>query len=111
MHDQAAAERFGMECSQPLVAVAAQGAAPDSRPLVEVDTPKVIVASIKPSEDRKAMIVRLFGAGGRPAKATLRWGRSTPKSVWISNLAEQKVAAINGAIDVPACGLISLRAE
>jgi len=31
--------------------------------------------------------------------------------VWISNLAEQKVAAITGAIDVPACGLISLRAE
>ena len=110
-YDQAAAERFGMECSQPLVAVAAQGAAPDSRPLVEVDTPKVIVASIKPSEDRKAMIVRLFGAGGRPAKATLRWGRNPPKNVWISNLAEQKVAAINGAIDVPACGLISLRAE
>jgi hypothetical protein len=57
------------------------------------------------------MIVRLFGAGGRPAKATLRWRRSPPKNLWISNLAEEKVAAANGAIDVPACGLISLRAE
>jgi hypothetical protein len=110
-YDQAAAERFGMECSQLLVAAAAQGAAPDGRPLVEMDTPKVIVASIKPSEDRNALIVRLFGAGGRPAKATLRWGRNPPKKVWISNLAEQKVAAVTGAIDVPACGLISLRAE
>jgi hypothetical protein len=110
-YDQAVAERFGMERSQPLIAAAAQGAAPDGRPLVEVDAPKVIVASIKPSEDRNAMIVRLFGAGGRPAKATLRWGRNPPRNVWISNLAEQKVAAITGAIDVPACGLISLRAE
>ena len=74
-------------------------------------TPDVLVASVKPSEDHKAIIVRLFGAAGRPAKATLRWGRSTPKSVWISNLAEEKVAAVTDAVDVPAYGLITLRAE
>ena len=46
---------------------------PSGRPLLELDTPDVIVASIKPSDDRKAWIVRLFGAAGRPAKAALRW--------------------------------------
>ncbi len=110
-YDQAAAQRFGVECSQPLVAAAARGAAPDDRPLLELDTPKVLVASVKPSEDHKALIVRLFGAGGQPAKAALRWGRSPPKAVWISNLAEERVAAVSGAVDVPAYGLITLRAE
>ncbi len=110
-YDQAAAQRFGIERSQPLVAAAARGAAPDGRPLLELDTPEVLVASVKPSEDHKASIVRLFGAAGRPAKADLRWGHNAPKAVWISNLAEEKVAAAAGAVDVPAYGLITLRAE
>jgi alpha-mannosidase len=110
-YDQSAAQRFGIECSQPLVGVAAQGPAPDARPLVELDTPEVIVASVKPSEDHKALIVRLFGAGGQPAKATLRWGRGAPKNVWLSNLAEEKIAPQSGAVDVPAYELITLRAE
>ena len=110
-YDQAAAQRFGVECSQPLLVAAARGAAPDDRPLLELDTPKVLVASVKPSEDHKALIVRVFGAGGQPAKAALHWGRSPPKAVWISNLAEERVAAVSGAVDVPAYGLITLRAE
>ena len=107
-YDQMAAQRFGIERSQPLVATAAQGAAPDGRPLIEVDSPDVLVASVKPSEDHRAIIVRLFGAAGRPAKTTLHWGRRMPRSVWISNLAEEPVARVNGAIDVPAYGLITL---
>ena len=76
-YDPVAAQRFGIECSQPLVAAPARGTAPSGRPFLELDTPDVIVASIKPSEDRKAWIVRLFGAGGKTATATLRWGRSS----------------------------------
>jgi alpha-mannosidase len=110
-YDAVAAQRFGIECSQPLVAAAAQGPAPSDRPLLEVDAPQVIVASIKPSEDHKATIVRLFGAGGQAARASLRWGRETPQAVWISNLAEERVAAARGAVDVPAWGLVTLRAE
>lgn len=109
-YDQAAAQRFGTECSQPLVATAAQGPAPKGQPLFELDTPDV-VASVKPSTDGKALIVRLFGAAGRSAKANLRWSENAPKAVWISNLAEEPVAAVAGAVDVPAYGLITLRVE
>ena len=87
------------------------GAAPSGRPLLELPSRDVLVASIKPSEDHKATIVRLFGAAGRPAKVTLRWGEKPPQRVWISNLAEEKVGAATGAVDVPAYGLITLRAE
>lgn len=110
-YDAVTSQRFGIECSQPLVVAEARGDAPSERPFLELDTPDVIVASIKPSEDREALIVRLFGAGGRPARTTLRWGRITPNNIWISNLAEEKVTAVQGPIDVPAYGLITLRVE
>ncbi len=71
-YDPIAAQRFGIECSQPLVVVPARGAAPAGRPFLELDTPDVIVASIKPSADGRAQIVRLFGAAGKPAKVRLK---------------------------------------
>lgn len=110
-YDQVAAQQFGIECSQPLVATAAQGAAPNGWPFLELDTHEVIVASIKPSNDRKAIIVRLFGAAGRPARATIRWADATRKTTWVSNPAEEPIAAVTGAIDVPPYGLVTLRAE
>jgi alpha-mannosidase len=110
-YDPAAAQRFGIECSQPLVTAAARGPAPSGQSFLELNTPEVIVASIKPSEDHKATIVRLFGVGSQPAKANLRWGTITPKNVWISNLTEEPIAAVAGAVDVPALGIVTLRVE
>ncbi len=109
-YDQAAAQRFGIECSQPLVVASAQGAPPSDQPFLELDTPDVIVASIKPSQDRKALIVRLFAAAGRPATTTLHWARA-PKSVWISDLAEQPLTAVTGPIELPKYAIVTLRAE
>ena len=110
-YDPVAAQRFGIERSQPLVATPARGAMPDARPFLELDRPEVIVASIKPSDDRRARIVRLFGAGGKSARVTLHWGQSAPKAVWISNLAEEQGQAVTGAVEVPAFGIVTLRAE
>ena len=110
-YDAAAAQRFGIECSQPLVATRARGPAPSQRPFLELDTTDVIVASIKPSEDHQARIVRLFGVGDQPAKVTLRWGDFAPKNLWLSNLAEEPQTAVTGTIDVPAHGCVTLRAQ
>jgi len=79
---------FGIECSQPLVVVPAHGVAPRPASLLQLDTPDVIVASIKPSADGRAQIVRLFGAAGKPAKVKLNWNSSEAKAVYLSNLAE-----------------------
>jgi alpha-mannosidase len=106
-----AAQRFGIERSQPLVVTPARGATPDARPLLELDRSEVIVASIKPSDDCRARIVRLFGAGGKTVQVTLHWGRSVPKTVWISNLAEEQGQVVTGPVEVPALGIVTLRAE
>ena len=110
-YDPVAAQRFGTECSQPLVAVPAQGAAPSAEPMVESGTPEVLVASIKPREDRKAWVVRLFNVSPRAAKTSLRWGPAAPSALWISNLAEQRVARVAGDVEIPASGVVTLRAD
>ena len=66
---------------------------------------------MKPSNDHKAWIVRLFGAAGKTAQVTLHWGQSAPKAVWISNLAEEQGKEVAGPVEVPAFGVVTLRAE
>jgi len=110
-YDPMAAQRFGIECSQPLVIASSRGVAPSATPFLTVDAPNVLVASVKPSNDGKAWIVRLFEVAGQAAKVNLRWGAAAPNVVWISNLAEEPASAVAGAVDVPANGLVTLRAD
>lgn len=110
-YDPMAAQRFGIECSQPLVAVPASGESPNEQSLFQLDTADVLVASIKPSADGKAQIVRLFGAAGKPAKASLRWNDAAPKTVYLSNLAEDRIATTPSPIDIQPWEIVTLRVE
>jgi alpha-mannosidase len=110
-YDPVVAQRFGIECSQPLIAVPARGAGPSATALVQLDSPEVLVASLKPSEDRKAWVVRLFNPSGRTATTALRWGAITPKALWISNLAEDRLAPVPGPVEVTPGGVVTLRAD
>ena len=57
------------------------------------------------------MIVRLYGASGRAEQAMIRWAAPVPKSVWLSDLSERPLREIAGAVDVPAWGVVTLRAD
>jgi hypothetical protein len=115
-YDPIAAQRFGIEQSQPLVAVEA-GDAPSEKPLLVLDTPDVIVASVKPAAEggqREAWVIRLFAAAGRPANVHLSWPRRQPARVWLSNLAEERVKPLSlpaGPVDMAGWELVTLRAE
>ncbi len=110
-YDPTAAQRFGVECSQPLIAATARGPAPDAGSLLKVENPEIVVASIKPSNDGKALIVRLFGASGKDAKTAILWENVRPQAVWLSNLAEEPCSPATDPIDVPAMGIVTLRAD
>jgi alpha-mannosidase len=106
------ATRFGIAQSQPLVAVPCGADAPAmTRSRLTVSPPEVIVATLKPSADGRALIIRLFNVGAVAAKAQLAWRSPAPKSVRISNLAEDPQGSVSGAVEVPALGLVTLRAE
>jgi len=99
-----------MECSQPLLASAATDPA-TSRPRLTVSPAAVIVTALRPSRDGKALIVRLFGVSDRAEKAGVRWAAPEPKAVWLSDLREQPGEAVTGTVDVPAWGVVTLRAD
>lgn len=109
--DDAEASRFATAFSQPLVSVPARGPAPSTTPLLRVEPADVLVSGLKPSDDGKAWIVRLFGSGPNAASAKLTWPQGNPKRIWLSDTSEKPIHKISGEIAVPAKGLVTLRAE
>jgi len=103
--------RFATGFSQPLVAVPGRGAAPNATPLLRVEPASVLVTALKPSDDGKALIVRLFGAGNEAANAKLQWSKLAPKRLWLSDTSEKPLRKLSGDIPVPASGVVAVRAE
>jgi alpha-mannosidase len=104
------AARFGTSLSQPLT-VAARVEQMPSKPRLTVDSPDVLVTAFKPADNGHALIVRLFGASGRDAAVNLRWSDPQPAALWLSNTSEKPLRRIAGPIDIPAWGIVTLRAE
>jgi alpha-mannosidase len=108
--DPAAATRFATGFSQGLLVVPAAGKSPVTAPLLRVEPAGVVVIALKPSDDGKALIVRLFGASGKAEQAKLVWS-IRPKQVTLSDTAGQAGQPVADTVDVPAWGVTTLRAE
>ncbi len=106
--NKAQATRFALACSQPLLTT--NGDEPFRTP-VSVDSSEVIVEALKPSDDGKALIVRLFGASGTNHSVKLKWPSGEPKSLNLSDTSERAGAKVSGNIPVPGFGIVTLRAE
>jgi alpha-mannosidase len=70
-----------------------------------------MVLTLKPSDDGKAWIVRLFGGSGEPRKATLTWPDQAVGGTWLSNLAEEPRHPAPSEISVGAWELVTLRID
>lgn len=114
--DPAEATRFATGFSQPLIVAAVNsnfsGRKIDSSiPLLQLDSPDVIVSSLKPSDDHRAWIIRLFGASGKDHAVKLHWGARQPKRVTFSDTSELPESEAGERIEVPGFGLVTLRAD
>jgi alpha-mannosidase len=109
--DPAAAARKATAATQPLVVVRGLGSAPSATPRVQLSTGDVLVTGLKPSDDGRALIVRLWGAGGRDAAVELDWAEPQPVRVCMSDTSEQPGEPVRGSVKVPGWGLVTLRAE
>ena len=106
------ATRFAIGFSQPLIIRPAHGAAAmSSHARLRVSPESVTMVAMKPSDDGKALIVRLYGASGHTERATLSWSEPTPGRIWLSDTSEQPVGKVEGSITVPAREVVTLRAE
>lgn len=98
-----------LEYSQPVAVLPAVG-----DPIVPrrfTVTNGVQVTAYKPSEDGKAVIVRLFGATGTDLSVSLQWDPVKPAKVWLSDNSEQPLEEVSESIFVPAWSVVTLRAE
>jgi alpha-mannosidase len=71
----------------------------------------VLALTFKPSEDRSAWIVRLFGASGETRTVSLKWLRQGEAEFWKSNLAEEKLESVGSNFEVAGWDLVTIRIE
>jgi alpha-mannosidase len=107
----AEASRIATGFSQPLVALPGRGPAPRATSLLQVEPTEVLVSGLKPSDDRKAIIVRLLNASDKTASARLAWSRPAPQKLWLSDTSELPRQPLSGDVTVPARGMVTVRAE
>ena len=105
------AKRSGLEISQPLVVVPASDKTVPPGSFFSLEPAGILVTSIRPSRDGRALIVRLFNSGGRPEKAAFLWERFKPKAVYLSSPYENRVKEIDFPLAIPAYGIRTLRLE
>ncbi len=111
LFNPAAAERFGIECSQPLVVANADLKNPRLKSFLKIEQTGVIVTSLKPSKDGKAIIIRLFNASGSPEQVKILWANKQPQNIFISSPFEDRAEKIKETVFIPAYGIITLFAE
>jgi alpha-mannosidase len=109
-YEPAAASRFAIGMSQPLVS-SARGQRSRTALKLRIDQEDVLLQECKRSADGSAWIARLFGAAGEDRKATLTWTDDTPIKVWRSDLREQPLELLGTQVVVPAWELVTLRIE
>jgi hypothetical protein len=108
-YDALAAQRFGLERSQPLI-VAPAGAQPPLSTRLRVQPNDVLVTALKRSRDGAAWIVRLWNVAAEPRAATLSWSDSTA-AVYRSDAREGTLMKLTGPIDLAAGGVVTLRVQ
>jgi len=105
------AAKFGAEAGQPLIAVPVDSGTALRRSILSVEPAGVVVTAFKPGLDGKSWIVRLHNPGRRPRKVGLTWAKPAPETVWLSNLAGEKVSRLAGPIRMAAQEFVTLRAS
>jgi alpha-mannosidase len=109
-YDPAAASRFAMGLSQPLVPSGRGQRSPMALKL-HIDQKDVLLQVCKRSGDGRAWIVKLFGASGEDRKTNLTWKDDMTIRIWRSDLREQPLERLGTEVEVPAWKLVTLRIE
>jgi alpha-mannosidase len=109
--DPAAASRLAIGMSQSLLPAAASASATPPVPFLSIEPDDVLVTALKPSEDGKAWILRLFGASGQDRQAKLKWLEPEPTALSRSDLTELPLEPIHGPVNLSGWELLTIRAE
>jgi hypothetical protein len=109
-YDPAAATRFAVGLSQPLLSAAASRA-PAMRRLPEIEPSDVLAVSSKPSEDGRALILQLFAASGQDHMVRLKGVAVEKNNVWLSDLSEKPIKRLGEQFPISGWDLLTVRIE
>ena len=109
--DLAESYRFGLEESQPLIAMAA-GKNPVGSPVIAVAGGRVAVTMLKSTADGKRMIVRFRSLSEREETAALSWPLRAAGSVRVCERGETPgTVDASHSVRVPAMGYVTISVE
>jgi alpha-mannosidase len=91
--ESAAAARFGVEQSQPMISVPVAADAPVRDSFLRIEPAGIILTSIKPARDGAGFIVRLYNASAGPQTAALTLPDKNSR-IYLSNPAEETLAPV-----------------
>jgi len=110
-YDPAASATLAIAAGQALLPVAARGEHPMASLFREPMAPGILVSGLKPSDDAKALILRLWNASGHDAQASLKGTLPKSQTLWRSDASERPIERMMDSVSVPAWGVVSLRAQ
>ncbi|MDP4195142.1 MAG: glycoside hydrolase family 38 C-terminal domain-containing protein [Bacteroidota bacterium] len=107
----AEASKLAISVSQPLIALQAKKQKTDL-PLLKVGPEDLIVTSLKPSDDKRAVMISIFNCSDKKEKVQINWPNEgvKPKSIWLSNTSEEQLSPIADP-EISPMDLLILRAE
>lgn len=102
-----AASRLAIGMRQPLLVTRTST---HTESLLTVDDPSVIVTRVSPSDDGKALIVRLWGATPETKQVMLRW-RADLGVATKTDLSQTPGRKLGSTVEVPGWGVLTIRIE
>ena len=108
-YDPAAATRFGVESTEPLIVAPVSGTSPSPGRL-RIEPSTVVASAFKPSDDGQALVLRLYNPSGQAQTARLEWSHPV-RHVWLSSAEEEQGPAAPAEIAVPSLGTVTLRVD
>ena len=109
--DAAEAERNAMAFSQPLIVIPVNEETRFYQSLLSLSNNNVVVSIIKPAEDGKGRILRLFNASDKAESTKIRWKALSPDKIYLSNFYEDKLEETGSRFDLLPFEVITLYLE
>jgi alpha-mannosidase len=79
--------------------------------MLKIEPASALLTELKPSDDGKAWIVRLFAASDEDVSAHLTWSSKNIGQTFLSNLAQEPLRPVSGDVSIAGWDLVTLRVE
>jgi alpha-mannosidase len=93
--NESEATKRGIESNQPFIVSPADANSNEFKSVFSIENKNIILSTIKPSANKKGIILRLYNANSEAQKPELKWKKLQPKKVYWSNANQEKLIPFN----------------